>query len=64
MGTAHRPDELPNVELWASHPVEHNDGSMQGRLLASVCAKGFMRATGLELQPGDLKKVRFSVEVV
>lgn len=64
MGTAHRPRELPNVELWASKPTPMGDGSMRGRLLASVCATGFARATGLTLHPGDLKKLRFTVTLL
>lgn len=61
MGTAHRPNEQPNIEIWAREPKPLN-GTMSGALLASVCSKGFFRATGLQLQPGDIKKVRFSVE--
>lgn len=64
MGTAHRPGELPNVEMWATRPRDGADGTKVGRLLASVCAKGFVRATGLQLQPGDVLKVRFVAEVL
>lgn len=64
MGTAHRAGELPNVEIWAGKPRRCGDGSMAGRLLASVCAKGFIKATGLTLEPGDLKRARFVVEVL
>ena len=62
MGTAHRPGEHPNVEMWASRPHKGSDGTMCGRLLASVCSAGFTRATGLQLEPGDEKAVRFTVE--
>lgn len=61
MGTAHRAGELPNVEIWATRPKMNDDGTITGRMLASVCAKGFTRATGMSFQPGDCKKVRFSL---
>ena len=62
MGHAHRPGEYPNVEMWAAKPRPGEGGVMCGRLLASVCSAGFTRATGLQLQPGDTKAVRFTVE--
>ena len=62
MGCVHRAGEHPNVEIWASKPKPGEHGEMCGRLLASVCSAGFTRATGLQLEPGDSKAVRFTVE--
>lgn len=64
MGTAHAPGYARNVELWATRPRRGADGTIRGRLLASVCSAGFTRATGLTLKPGDEKKVRFAVTIL
>lgn len=65
MGTASGPDGKPLIDVWTGPPQKRGRvGGMNGTRLASLCAVGFRRVTGLTLHPGETKQVRFSLEVL
>lgn len=53
----------PDVTLWEKKPTELLEGGFAGfREITTLSYPLFRLATGFILQPGEMKKVRFSVK--